>query len=77
MMDAMSISEWWPKLSPSARGQLIEDPRRALTSDLIIAVTHARGVGPAITQWEGQPPARAHLSENDAEWIDEHGTDQI
>lgn len=72
----MSIAEWWDKLSPGARAELIEDPRRALSGELVVAITRARGVGPAITQWEGQSPSPAHLSEEDAEWINARGSDQ-
>lgn len=67
------ISEWWPKLPESVRSSLRDDPRQALGAELVVAITQARGVGPTWTQWEGQAPAPAHLLENEAAWIEEHG----
>ncbi|KQV02213.1 hypothetical protein ASC55_07925 [Microbacterium sp. Root322] len=73
-MNAATV-EWWPKLSESARSSLRSDPRQASSAELVIAITQARSVSSAWTQWEERAPSPAHLLEDEAAWIEAQGSD--
>lgn len=72
-----NIEAWWPKLPAHIRLELAENPRGPLSADAVIAITHAAGVGPTLTQWEGQPPAPAHLTDAEVDWIEQRDEEDL
>ncbi len=68
-----NIETWWAKLPARIRLELAADPRGPLSRDAVVAITHARGVGPVLTQWEGQAPSPAHLTDAEATWVEQQG----
>lgn len=68
----MEIKDWWPRLPEGVRDELRANPDAPLSADAIIALTAARGAGPAGAAFEGRP-MEYHLLDEEAEWIEKHG----
>lgn len=65
------IQTWWPQLPQSVRDEIRRDPSAPLNAQAVVAITHARGVGPAGTAW-GSDAAEYTLTVREVEWIESH-----
>lgn len=67
------IAVWWPALPEAVRAELCGKlDREPLSADAVVAVTHARGVGPAAVTWVDGVAAEApqfFLGAEDYAWI--------
>lgn len=66
-----NIQDWWTKLPAHIRLELASDPHAPLSADAVVAITHARGIGPTLAQWNDQAPSPAHLTDAEAAWIEQ------
>lgn len=66
-----SIEQWWPRLPEHVRDAIAAAPYARLSPASVVAVTRARGVGPAGAHFPGDAPDYA-LDDADAEWIEAH-----
>lgn len=72
-----SIETWWSKLPAPIRLELTADPRGPLSSEAVVAITQAAGIGPVTSFWEGQAPPPAHLTDAEVEWIEARDDDDL
>lgn len=72
----MSIQDWFPRLPEHIRESLLENPEQDIPAEINRAITQARGVSVPIGGWVSLPGSEsAHLSQEEIEWIREHGGD--
>lgn len=73
MLTPMSINEWWPRLRPETREELIASVEKPLTPKLLAEITEAGGVVTSDAWWVGidSGPSGLYLSGEAVDWIED------
>jgi hypothetical protein len=69
--DQFAAPDWWQKFDPSTQSSLINHAGEKLSAEEVVAVTHARGIGPTAAKFigDGASPDEYFLDRHTTEWL--------